>query len=99
MAEAFGIAIFARVSRVSGTVKPTQRKVENTALSWKSKCTDLWHGTTCNRSAVINQADDTPHEWGQGAVGFGRRFASAFGKHIVHKSIQYPLAKAFHEQF
>lgn len=27
--------------------------------------------------AGVAQAEDTPHEWGQGAVGFGRRFATS----------------------
>jgi len=49
--------------------------------------------------AVVNQANDTPHEWGQGAVGFGRRFASALGKHVVHKAIQLPIARLRHEEF
>ena len=48
--------------------------------------------------AAINQANDTPHEWGQGASGFGKRFASSFAKHVVKKGIQYPVAKAFHEE-
>jgi hypothetical protein len=48
--------------------------------------------------AAVNQAVDTPHEWGQGALGFGRRFASGFGKHIVHKTIQYPVAHLLHEE-
>ena len=49
--------------------------------------------------AAINQANDTPHEWGQGVAGFGKRFASAFGKHVVHKTIQYPIARLRHEEF
>lgn len=49
--------------------------------------------------AAIEQKLDTPHEWGQGAVGFGRRFASAFGKHIVDKSIHFGVAKIRHEEF
>jgi hypothetical protein len=49
--------------------------------------------------AAVNQANDTPHEWGQGAAGFGRRLASAFGKHLVHKAIQYPIARLRHEEF
>ena len=49
--------------------------------------------------AAIDQANDTPHEWGQGAAGFGRRFGSAFGKHIVHKTIQYPVSRLLHEEF
>jgi hypothetical protein len=49
--------------------------------------------------AGINQAANTPGEWGQGAAGFGRRFASGFGKHIVHNAIKYPVAKFLHEEF
>jgi hypothetical protein len=41
----------------------------------------------------------TPEEWGQGAAGFARRFASGFGFHIVKKSIQYPVAKLLKEQY
>ena len=48
--------------------------------------------------AAVNQATNTPQEWGQGAVGFGRRFASAFGKHIVAKAIQFPVCKLLHEE-
>jgi hypothetical protein len=57
------------------------------------------HWATAAAGAALNQANDTPHEWGQGAVGFGRRFASALGKHIVHKTIQYPVSKLLHEEF
>jgi len=49
--------------------------------------------------AAVNQANDTPREWGQGAAGFGRRVGSAFGKHLVHKAIQYPIARLRHEEF
>jgi hypothetical protein len=48
--------------------------------------------------AAINQATNTPKEWGQGAAGFGKRFASAFSKHLVHKGIQYPVARMLHEE-
>jgi hypothetical protein len=47
--------------------------------------------------AGITQATNTPYEWGQGAAGFGRRLASAFGKHLVQKGIQYPVARLTHE--
>jgi hypothetical protein len=47
--------------------------------------------------AAVTQATNTPHEWGQGAAGFGRRLASAFGKHLVKKAIQYPVARLTHE--
>lgn len=48
--------------------------------------------------AGINQATNTPKEWGQGAAGFGRRFGSAFAKHVVQKGIQYPVARMLHEE-
>src|SRR5579871_1256096 len=48
--------------------------------------------------AAITQATDTPKEWGQGAVGFAKRFGSGLGKGLVKRGIQYPVAKAFHEE-
>ncbi|MBV8846801.1 MAG: hypothetical protein JO307_28670 [Bryobacterales bacterium] len=48
--------------------------------------------------AGINQGTDTPHEWGQGAAGFGRRFASAMGKHIIGHGIHYAVSRALHEE-
>jgi hypothetical protein len=58
--------------------------------------------TAIARSAAgagIAHLHNTPSEWGQGAVGFGRRFANAFGFHIVKRTIQYPVAKLHHEQY
>src|SRR5579864_847292 len=58
--------------------------------------------TSVGRAAVgagINQANHTPAEWKQGGAGFGRRFASSFGKHIVKKTIEFPIAKWRHEPF
>jgi hypothetical protein len=47
--------------------------------------------------AAITQATNTPHEWGQGAAGFGKRLGSAFAKHGVKVAIQYPVARLRHE--
>ncbi len=47
--------------------------------------------------AAVNQANNTPSEWGQGAQGFGKRIGSAFAKHIVKKAIQFPIARLRHE--
>jgi len=57
------------------------------------------HIAMAGAGAAVNQATDTPSEWGRGAAGFGRRIAAAFGKHIVHKGIQYPVSKLLHEEF
>lgn len=47
--------------------------------------------------AAVNQANNTPSEWGQGAQGFGKRLGSAFAKHLVKKAIQFPVARLRHE--
>jgi hypothetical protein len=48
-------------------------------------------------AAGINQADNTPPEWKQGAEGYGKRFASNFGIAAVSTTTRYALAKAFRE--
>jgi hypothetical protein len=47
--------------------------------------------------AGIGQAMNHPPEWGQGAAGFGRRFASGFAGHAVKTSIEFPIAAIRHE--
>jgi hypothetical protein len=47
--------------------------------------------------AGINQAMDTPHEWGQGAEGYGRRFGSIYGEHIVQATVMYGASVVFRE--
>jgi hypothetical protein len=48
-------------------------------------------------AAGINQADNTPPEWKQGAEGYGKRVASDFGIAAVTTTTRYTLAKAFGE--
>jgi hypothetical protein len=50
-------------------------------------------------SAGIAHVQNTPSEWGHGAVGFGKRFASAFGFHIIKKSIELPVVALHHEEY
>ena len=45
----------------------------------------------------INQADNTPPEWKQGAAGYGKRFGSDFGIAAVTTTTRYALARAFRE--
>src|SRR5262249_49101466 len=47
--------------------------------------------------AAIGQARNSPHEWGQGAAGYGKRLGSAFAGHVIKNSIQYPVAYFRHE--
>ncbi len=48
-------------------------------------------------SAGFQQLLDTPHEWGQGAEGFGRRYASSYGTTILRHSIAFGLDSALRE--
>ncbi len=48
-------------------------------------------------AAGINQADNTPPEWKQGATGYGKRFGSDFGIAAVTTTTRYGLARAFRE--
>jgi hypothetical protein len=47
--------------------------------------------------AAIGQARDAPHEWGQGASGFGARYASGFGGNLTRQSMEFVMESALHE--
>jgi hypothetical protein len=45
-------------------------------------------------SAGLNQWRDNPEEWEQGASGYGKRFASSFGRHAIQQTVIYGLDSA-----
>jgi hypothetical protein len=45
-------------------------------------------------SAGLNQWNDNPKEWGQGAEGYGKRFASGLGGNVIRQSVTYGLSEA-----
>jgi hypothetical protein len=45
-------------------------------------------------SAALDQWDEHPLEWGQGAQGYGKRFASQFGKNAIRQTVTYGLSEA-----
>lgn len=47
--------------------------------------------------AMIGQANNAPHEWGQGVGGFAQRYASGFGGNLGRQSMQFVLETALHE--
>ena len=49
-------------------------------------------------AAGLDQGMTNPYEWGGGMAGFGRRFASAFGTHLVRSSIHFGVSKLLHEE-
>src|SRR5579872_4312555 len=48
-------------------------------------------------STAIQHVRDVPKEWGPGVPGLGKRFASAFGHHLVKSTVSYGVAKVTHE--
>jgi hypothetical protein len=48
-------------------------------------------------SGLISQANDVPHEWGQGMEGYGKRFGSAFGNNLTRQTMAFVLETALHE--
>ena len=48
-------------------------------------------------AAGINQEQNTPPEWKQGAEGYGKRYASDFGVAAISTTTRYALAQAFRE--
>jgi hypothetical protein len=47
-------------------------------------------------SAGINQWNDSPEEWGQGMKGYGKRYASGFGRNAIQQTVTYGLDEALH---
>jgi hypothetical protein len=47
--------------------------------------------------AGIDQGMDTPKEWGEGSVGYARRFASAYAEHVVRETLMFGSSTALHE--
>ena len=45
-------------------------------------------------SAGISHWRDSPEEWGQGAKGYGRRYASSLGQNLVQQTVTYGLDSA-----
>jgi hypothetical protein len=48
--------------------------------------------------ASIQQLRHKPEEWGRGIGGFGKRFGSAMGVHVVKNTIEFGVASARHEE-
>jgi len=48
-------------------------------------------------SAGIDQWNDKPQEWQQGAAGYGKRFGNLVGQYSIQRTATYGLASALHE--
>jgi hypothetical protein len=48
-------------------------------------------------SAGIDQWNDKPEEWEQGASGYGKRFANIEGQYAIQRTVTFGLSCVFHE--
>jgi len=73
-------------------------------LSFHERVNVYYHSVTSAETvagpafgAGITQWRDEPPEWGQGAGGFGDRFASGYGRSIIARTIRFGVAAVDHE--
>jgi len=52
---------------------------------------------TGSAGAGIGQWRDSPHEWGQGGQGFGRRLASSYAQHLTTDTLLFATSSLLHE--
>jgi hypothetical protein len=98
---AASVSLFAQTATPTGTPQPNSNLTNYTRPDADARFKRYVKGTIGPTalvapvvSAGIRQWRDTPEEWGQGAKGFGRRFADAFGKQLIGNTIAYGLDEA-----
>jgi hypothetical protein len=91
-----------RAQLVPPLVQPST--LQYTPLTEKERLQYYWQHMFSLESVVraaagagINQMVNTPHEWGQGAEGYGYRFASNYTEHIIQSTVMYGASVALHE--
>jgi len=65
-----------------------KRYVSSTVGPFRLLQTGAWAG--------IGQWRDSPSEWGQGMEGYGKRYASSFGRNAIQQTVTYGLDSALH---
>lgn len=48
-------------------------------------------------SAGIDQWNDNPEEWGQGASAYGKRYANILGQYSIQRTVTFGLSSVLHE--
>ena len=48
-------------------------------------------------SAGINQLNNKPEEWGQGAAAYGKRFGDIEGQYAIQRTVTFGISSALHE--
>jgi hypothetical protein len=84
---------------ISGTQPPGWQKmsVEDKLRYDARHLFDVENLVFAAMGAGLDQARDRPSEWGQGAGGFGERYASHVGQYLIQRSIMFPVQAIDHE--
>lgn len=69
---------------------------ERTHLYWKSMVNPLGY-IEVGLSAGIDQWNDKPVEWEQGASGYGKRYANILGQYSIQRTATFGLSSILHE--
>ena len=85
---------------MAGTKKATEfqplTRKERTQIYVKTMLNPLGYGKAAF-SAGIDQWNDKPKEWEQGASGYAKRFANINGQYSIQRTLTYGLSSLLHE--
>lgn len=99
-AAARGVDYLLNYLNMAGTMKAsdfrplTQR--ERTHLYFKTMANPLGY-IKAGFSAGIDQWNDKPEEWEQGASGYGKRLANIVGQYSIQRTVTFGLSSVLHE--
>jgi hypothetical protein len=79
----------------SADFRPLSQR-ERTNIYWKTMINPLGY-VKAGFSAGIDQWNDKPPEWEQGASGYGKRFANILGQYSIQRTVTFGLSSALHE--
>jgi hypothetical protein len=95
-----GIGYLLNYLNMAGTEKATDfrplTRRERTHLYLKTMVNPLGYVKAAT-SAGIDQWNDKPQEWEQGASGYGKRFANIVGQYSIQRTVTFGLTCALHE--
>lgn len=91
------LTILTAIVLVAPAFSATQRVRHPYRREWAHHLASKQALGTVAAGAALQQARHSPHEWGGGVEGFGKRVASGFGKHVVKTSVEYTVAGIRHE--
>jgi hypothetical protein len=95
-----GIGYLLNYLNMAGTKRASQfqplTERERTRLYLKTMANPLGY-VKAAFSAGINQWNDKPQEWEQGASGYGKRFADIVGQYSIQRTVTFGLSSVLHE--